>query len=553
MNAMVLTEEAPEQLPRTHPDWWRGAVIYQIYPRSFLDTNGDGIGDLAGITEKLDYVAGLGVDGIWVSPFFTSPMKDFGYDVADYTAVDPLFGTLADFDALVAEAHRLGLKVVIDQVLNHTSDIHPWFRESRASRDNPKSDWYVWADPKPDGTPPNNWLAAFGGPAWEWDTRRGQYYLHNFLAAQPDLNFHNPDVQDAVLAVLEFWLDRGVDGFRLDTVNFYFHDRALSDNPPAACDRPPLNPYNFQEHLYDKSRPENLDFLRRLRAVLDGRPGITTIGEVSAGERSFAVIAEYTSGGDKLHMGYSFEFLSSEFSRGFFRDAIESFEGIAGDGWPCWAFSNHDVTRHVSRWAAATSLEHDRLARLAAGLLLSLRGSVTLYEGEELGLPEAELAFEDLVDPYSIRFWPEYKGRDGCRTPMPWEAASLHAGFSTAKPWLPVVSGHAARAVDTQADDPESMLAEYRRLIAFRRAHPALRTGAIAILDAPDLILAFVREGAGERLLCVFNLGEEHARFDLPASTSATALTGHGFAGSVDDAGRVVLLPGGDAFFGAIA
>ena len=338
----------------TATDWWRGAVIYQIYPRSFQDSNGDGIGDLAGITRRLGHIADLGADAIWLSPFFVSPMKDFGYDVADYTDVDPIFGTLADFDALTREAHRLGLKVIIDQVLSHTSDRHAWFAESRADRTNDKADWYVWADPLPDGSPPNNWLSIFGGPAWQWDTRRHQYYFHNFLTSQPDLNFHNSAVQDALLDTVEFWLKRDVDGFRLDTANFYFHSETLKSNPPAAPLATPevsdANPYSMQDHLYDKSQPENLAFLKRFRALLDRYGATTSVGEIPDGERSLKTMAAYTSGGDKLHMCYTFDFLGPVFSARFFREKIEAFEEIVKDGWACWAFSNHDVTRHVSRW-----------------------------------------------------------------------------------------------------------------------------------------------------------------------------------------------------------
>jgi alpha-glucosidase len=533
--------------------WWRGAVIYEIYPRSFQDSTGDGVGDLRGITERLGYVADLGVDAIWIAPFFVSPMKDFGYDVADYTGVDPLFGTLEDFDRLVTEAHRLGLKVIIDQVLSHSSDQHPWFRESRAGRDNAKADWYVWADPKPDGTPPNNWLSIFGGPAWEWDTRRCQYYFHNFLTEQPDLNFHNGQVQDALLDAVEFWLKRGVDGFRLDTVNFYFNDRSLADNPPAADhnapEAPAVNPYNFQAHIHDKTQPENLGFLRRLRALLDRYPGTTTVGEIGD-TNSLQVMADYTSGGDKLHMCYTFDFLGPVFSRDHFRARVERFEAIVGDGWPCWAFSNHDVVRHVSRWAGAA--EPRSLARLAAGILLSLRGSVSLFQGEELGLTEASLSRADLADPYGIRFWPEYKGRDGCRTPMVWESNAPNGGFTSGKPWLPVAPDHVARAANRQAGDTNSILAAYRALIAFRRAHPALRAGAIAFLDGPEDILAFTRMGAGERLICLFNLGRGEARFAVPNDLAVTALAGHGFGGMLESGGRAVRLAAGDAFFGEV-
>lgn len=280
---------APVHKPQAQSDWWKGAVIYQVYPRSFQDTTGDGYGDLAGVTKRLPYIASLGVDAIWLSPFFTSPMADMGYDVSDYCNVDPMFGTLADFDALMAEAHRLGLKVIIDQVISHTSDKHPWFVDSRASRINSKADWYVWANPKPDGTAPTNWLSVFGGPAWEWDGVRKQYYMHSFLASQPDLNFHNPEVQDAVLETVRFWLERGVDGFRLDTVNHYFHDKLLRDNPPLVddesfgLDASDVNPYGMQDHLYDKTRPENVAFLKRFRALLDDYEGRATVGEVGMG------------------------------------------------------------------------------------------------------------------------------------------------------------------------------------------------------------------------------------------------------------------------------
>ena len=547
---MSLSEGVP-----AGPDWWRGAVIYEVYPRSFQDSAGDGVGDLAGIAARLPHIAALGVDAIWIAPFFVSPMKDFGYDVSNYIDVDPLFGTLSDFDRLVAEAHASGIKVVIDMVLSHTSDEHPWFRESRLTRDNPKADWYVWADANPDGSPPNNWLSLFGGCAWQWDTRRCQYYFHNFLVEQPDLNFHNPEVQDALLDALKFWLDRGVDGFRLDTVNFYFHSRALQSNPPAtnrdAPEAPAVNPYNYQDHIHDKSQPENLAFLRRLRALCDRYPGRATIGEVGDAERSLATMAAYTSGGDKLHMCYTFDFLGPTFSARHFRDRIAAVETIVGDGWPCWAFSNHDVVRHVSRWAHATALDTDRLARLAASILLSLRGSACLYQGEELGFAEAVLLFEDLADPYGVRFWPEYHGRDGCRTPMVWEAEAPYGGFSTVKPWLPVAPAQVALAVNRQTGDAGSILSHYRRLIALRRAHPALRGGAIALVDAPDDVLAFVREGGDEQIVCLFNFAAAEVAVDLPAGTAVTSL-GADAGSDLDPDGRTVRLAPGAAFWASV-
>jgi alpha-glucosidase len=498
-------------------DWWRGCVIYQVYPRSYQDTNDDGIGDLPGITARLLHIASLGVDAVWLSPFFKSPMADMGYDVSDYTAVDPMFGTLKDFDRLVSEAHRLGLKVIIDQVISHTSDQHPWFKESRASRDNPKADWYVWADPKPDGSPPNNWLSIFGGPAWEWDGTRKQYYLHNFLASQPDLNFHEKEVQRELLDSVRCWLERGVDGFRLDTVNFYFHDKRLRNNPPMPRDAKPAldtNPYFYQQHVYDKTRPENLGFLQRFRALLDEYGERAAVGEVGD-DNALATVAAYTSGGDKLQMCYTFDLLGPDFSAAHVRKSVSEFESQVTDGWICWAFSNHDVTRHASRWARPGD-DPDTLAKFAIELLVSLRGSICIYQGEELGLEEAELAFEDLRDPYGIRFWPAFKGRDGCRTPMVWEARRPNGGFSIAKPWLPVPKAHLQRAVGRQQRDRSSVLAHYRRLLDFRRARPSLVAGELTFLDAEGDVLAFTRTSGEETLLCVFNFAPKAAKWRLP-------------------------------------
>ena len=318
MSVFASAQQLPEEQLQPDPDWWRGAVIYQIYPRSFQDSNGDGIGDLAGIRQRLPYIANLGADAIWISPFFPSPMKDFGYDVSDYRGVDPMFGSLEDFRVLVDDAHHHGLKVMIDLVISHTSDQHPWFAESRSNRENHKADWYVWADPKADGSPPNNWLSIFGGSAWEWDTNRRQYYMHNFLTSQPDLNFHNPEVQNELLDIVRFWLELGVDGFRLDTINFYFHSQSLKDNPALppearnASIAPEVNPYNYQDHLYDKSQPENVDFLKRFRAVLDEFPAASSVGEVGDAQRGMEILAQYTAGDDRIHMCYSFDFLSQE-------------------------------------------------------------------------------------------------------------------------------------------------------------------------------------------------------------------------------------------------
>jgi alpha-glucosidase len=523
--------------------WWRGAVIYQIYPRSFQDSNGDGVGDLLGIVERLPYVASLGVDAIWISPFFTSPMKDFGYDVADYRDVDPLFGTLADFDAVIATAHALGLKVLIDLVMSHSSDQHPWFIESRSSRDNPRANWYVWADAKPDGTPPNNWLSIFGGSAWAWDTTRCQYYLHNFLDSQPDLNFHEPAVQETLLDTARFWLERGVDGFRLDTVNFYFHDRQLRDNPPLPPEErndftaPKVNPYNWQNHLYSKTQPENIDFLRRLRALTD-RYGAATVGEVGESQRGLFVMGDYTAGDDRLHMCYAFEFLASTpLSAHWVETVLRALDVAAPDGWACWAFSNHDVPRHVTRWGLTPAA-----ARAHATLMMCLRGSVCLYQGEELGLPEAELAFKDLRDPYGIRFWPEFKGRDGCRTPMVWRSDNANAGFTGGVPWLPLSPAHIHLAVETQENAPEALLHHYRRAIAFRHAHPALRRGALEELGTDGPLLRFLRTTPEETLFCAFNMGDEPVSLRLPEGRWHTIGAELNSAGPSED-GRVHLGP----------
>ena len=488
-------------------EWWRGAAIYQIYPRSFMDANGDGIGDLAGIASRLDYVADLGVDAIWISPFYTSPMKDFGYDVADYCGVDPIFGTLEDFDALVARAHAFGLKVLIDQVYSHTSDEHPWFVESRSSRDNPKADWYVWADAKLDGSPPSNWQSVFGGPAWTWDARRGQYYLHNFLSSQPQLNGHNPAVQDALLGVARFWLDRGVDGFRIDALNFSMHDPQLRDNPPApASDRPRTRPFDFQRHVHNMSHPDIPRFIERIREVADGYDAIFTVAEVG-GPEAEGEMKSFTAGGNRLNSAYGFNFLYAErLTPGLVCAALAQWPDDEGVGWPSWAFENHDAPRALSRWCAPQ--HRDAFARMKMVLLASLRGNVILYQGEELGLTQVEIPFDQLHDPEAIANWPLTLSRDGARTPMPWDGAAADGGFGSDTPWLPLGDENLARAVDAQRGDPASLFALTRTLLAQRAAHPALRHGAVAECRADGALLVLEREHAGERVRCLFNFGD---------------------------------------------
>jgi alpha-glucosidase len=485
--------------------WWRGAVIYHVYPRSFADSNGDGIGDLPGITAHLDYIAALGVDALWLSPFFTSPMKDFGYDVADYCNVDPIFGTLADFDQLIERAHALNLRIIIDQVYSHTSGEHPWFKQSRTDRANLRADWYVWADAKADGSPPSNWQSLFGGPAWTWDARRGQYYLHNFLAEQPDLNVHNPQVQDALLNCARFWLDRGVDGFRLDAIDFVMHDPRLTDNPPRPADgNPRTRPVDFQVMTHNKGHGDLLPFLERIRALTEQYDARFTVAEIGGADAEPSMKL-YTAGDRRLHTAYGFNFLIAEaLTPGLVRAALEAWPDDGQTGWPSWAFSNHDAPRAISRWAPGAN--RDAVARLALLLLVSLRGNVFLYQGEELGLPQAQIAFADLKDPEAIANWPLTLGRDGARTPMPWTARP-GAGFSTARPWLPIPAEHIVLAVETQEHDPQSLLLLTRRLVALRNTSAALRAGAIRVIEASDSVLSFERSCEREQLLCVFNLG----------------------------------------------
>ena len=496
-NAMSLESAQP---------WWRGAVIYQIYPRSYQDTNGDGVGDLKGITQRLDHVASLGVDGVWISPFFTSPMRDFGYDVADYCDVDPAFGTLEDFDALLSRAHALGLKIIIDQVYAHSSDAHAWFAESREDRTNARADWYVWSDPKPDGTPPNNWQAVFGGPSWTWDARRQQYYMHNFLPSQPQLNLHNPDVQDALVDVMRFWLDRGVDGFRLDALNFSLFDPDLRDNPPKIpAPRNVSRPFDLQEHVHNQSHPDLPKFLKRLRMLMDEYGEVFSVAEVP-GPNPLEEMRAYTEGEQNLNSAYNFDFL---YAKRLGAEAIATSQsnwlGAPGEGWPSWAFSNHDAPRCVSRWLEGA--DPVVRAKLTTALLFCLRGNPILYQGEELGLPQAEIAFEDLQDPEAIANWPRTLGRDGARTPMPWASADTYCGFSDAEPWLPLGQGHADLAVDLQEADPQSMLHFTRRLTRMRASSPALQYGEIKFIESSGDLLVFRRLWEGETIECVFNIG----------------------------------------------
>jgi alpha-glucosidase len=495
------------------PRWWQGAVIYQVYVRSFCDANGDGQGDFAGLIGKLDYIKALGVDAIWLSPIHPSPNRDWGYDISDYESVHPDYGTLADFDRLVAEAHARGLKVLLDEVLCHSSDEHAWFRDSLTRGD--KSDWYVWADPENDGTVPNNWLSVFGGPAWSYRPERRQYYHHKFLRQQPKLNWQNPAMRAAGLDVIEYWLKRGSDGYRLDVANGFLHDTQLRNNPaiPAVerTDYSWSQADNLQDHLFDSNMPENLTVLDEIRRRVEALGDHFVFGEFSEGfERSGA----YAAPDEGLHSGYTFFFLRQhELTPGFVGLNYARLS-LHPRHWPVVAFCNHDIVRTVSRFGGAPEGD-PALAKLMLALLFSIRGTVCLYQGEELGLTEVELRRDELKDPVGDLYYPLFKGRDGCRTPMPWAADAPHYGFTSGRPWLPVGPAHKGLAVSAQEADPDSTLAYARKFLAARKGEPALVTGEIKFVPTPSPLLAFVRVAGDVRTLCVFNLGRAAASFDL--------------------------------------
>ena len=474
--------------------WWQIGVVYQVYPRSFQDTTGNGVGDLAGIISRLDYLADtLGIDAVWLSPFYPSPMDDFGYDVADYTGVDPLFGDLDDFDRLRDGCHRRGLRLIVDLVPNHTSDRHPWFRDSRSGRDHSRRDWYTWKDPGPDGAPPNNWQAVFGGPAWEWDAATGQYYLHSFLPSQPDLNWRNPRVREAMFGVMRFWLDRGVDGFRIDVAHYLMKDPEFRDNPVAAgggSGFKDLHDYDTFEHTHDKGHPDVHGVFREMRTLLDGYlPPRMAVGEIHVFD--FEEWAKYYGDGDELHMPFNFSLLYAYWTAEGFRRRIDALEAALPPGaWPNYVLGNHDESRSATRFGDARS-------RVAAMMLLTLRGTPTLYYGDELGLPEVEIPPEAQQDPWGIRV--PGLGRDGCRTPMLWDGTA-NGGFCDAavRPWLPVGPAAPERNVAAEIGDPGSHLSLYRALLALRRSAPALQEGSYRPLDGlPEDCFAYRREHTG--------------------------------------------------------
>jgi alpha-glucosidase len=517
--------------------WWEGAVIYQVYVRSFCDSNGDGQGDFAGLISKLDYIASLGVDAIWLSPIHPSPNRDWGYDVSDYDGVHPDYGTLADFQALVDVAHARGLKILLDEVLAHTSDEHAWFAASRdgegsnrdwPKRDWPKRDWYVWADPKDDGTVPNNWLSVFGGPAWAYQPARRQYYHHKFLRQQPKLSWVNEGAREAALTVLDCWLTRGVDGFRLDVANAYLHDPKLTDNPaiPAAA-RGPLEwaaAANMQRHLNDANLAENKTVLDVIRRRVEAFADRFVFGEFS---EEFERAGCYLPPDKGLHAGYNFALLLAQDAAAI-RFHLETL-AVYPDHWPAIAFSNHDVTRTATRFG-------DGSAKLMLALLFALRGTVLLYQGEELGLPEVDLWRDQLRDPVGDLYYPLFKGRDGCRTPMPWDGDRPNCGFTSGTPWLPLGTAHATLSVAAQERDPESILAFARRMLRARQTHASLRNADLELLEVPLPLIAFRR---GE-ILCVFNLGR--TAMDWAAPEKITSLD-FGTGNARLTAGRLALAP----------
>jgi alpha-glucosidase len=493
--------------------WWQRGVVYQIYPRSFQDSNGDGVGDLAGILQRLDYCEWLGVDAIWLSPIYPSPMADFGYDVSDYTGVHPLFGTLERFDALQEEIKRRGLRLILDYVPNHTSDQHPWFLESRSSRDNPKRDWYLWRDPAPGGGPPNNWLSNFGGSAWAWDEATGQYYYHAFLDAQPDLNWRNPAVRAAMHEVLRFWMRRGVDGFRVDVLWHLIKDDQFRDNPPNPLYVPGMPPHQSQIPLYTTDRPEVQEIVAGLRKVVDEFPERVLIGEIYLPVER--LVAYYGADLDGVHLPFNFQLLQTVWNARGIAALIDQYEGaLPRGGWPNWVLGNHDNPRIASRVGLPQS-------RVAAMLLLTLRGTPTMYYGDELGMLNVTVPPDRVQDPYERNVPGIGVGRDPCRTPMQWDASS-NAGFTSGEPWLPVSDDYPAVNVKEETADPQSILTLYRRLLDLRRAHVALANGSYEAVAMTGDLLAYIRRTENESFLIALNLGAE--AFDL--SLDSLGLTG---------------------------
>ncbi len=497
------------------PAWWQTAVIYQIYPRSFQDSNHDGVGDLRGIMGRLDHLTDLGVDAVWLSPIFPSPMADFGYDISDYTGIHPLFGTLADFDALLAAVHQRGLKLLLDLVPNHTSDQHPWFKESRASRDNPKRDWYLWRDPAPDGGPPNNWLSEFGGSAWELDSATGQYYYHAFLAAQPDLNWRNPQVVAAIHDVMRFWLARGVDGFRVDVIWHLMKDPEFRDNPLNPDYRDGLPPQHRVVPLYTTDLPEVHDVIEGLRGVIDEFDQRVLIGEIYLPFEK--LVAYYGRDLRGCHLPFNFSLLLTDWHARTIAKLVDDYEGLLPTGgWPNWVLGNHDRPRIASRVGREQ-------ARIAAMMLLTLRGTPTIYYGDEIGMVQVPIPPGRVHDPVEKNIPGLGLGRDGERTPMQWDA-SPHAGFSGVEPWLPLADDYRSQNVENARNDGTSIYELHRRLIAARRAHPSLTHGCYRPIVASGDLILYAREHRDERVLVALNLGAEPTAVRFPAPLQGQVL-----------------------------
>jgi alpha-glucosidase len=478
--------------------WWHTGIIYQIYPRSFQDSNSDGIGDLQGIIGRLDYLKAFGVEVLWLSPIYPSPMADFGYDISDYCNIDPLFGSLQDFDQLAAAVHQRGMKLVLDLVPNHTSDQHSWFLESRSSRDNPKRDWYLWQDPASDGGLPNNWLSVFGGSGWEWDEKTGQYYYHGFLKEQPDLNWRNPEVRQAMLDVMRFWLDKGVDGFRVDVMWHMIKDLQLRDNPINDQYQPFMPTYDRLLPVYSTEQPEVHEIVRQMRAVLDEYKDRMMIGEIYLPLNQ--LMAYYGKAGDEVHLPFNFQLLSLPWDAGVIAAAVEAYEAaLPFEGWPNWVLGNHDRPRITSRVGSGQ-------ARVAAMLLLTLRGTPTIYYGDEIGMRDVPIPFDEILDPQGLNMPDKNLSRDPCRTPMQWDSTN-GAGFTLSTPWLRLDKSFPRQNVELQRNDPYSMFSLYKRLITLRQKEVSLHAGEYQPVFSDSQMLVFIRQAAGEaRFLIVLNL-----------------------------------------------
>ncbi|MDR3739487.1 MAG: alpha-glucosidase [Terracidiphilus sp.] len=558
--ARMHAQAAPTAPTSQVDEWWKHAVIYEIYPRSFQDSDGDGIGDIKGITSRLDYLKDLGIDAIWITPMYPSPQIDYGYDISDYTALDPVYGNLADFDNLVAEAKKRGIRILMDYVINHTSDQNPWFLESRSSRTNPKRDWYVWSDGKGQtatdkGAPPNNWQSWFGGPAWEWDEKTRQYYYHYFYVQQPDLNWRNPEVRAAMYGVLDFWMKRGVAGFRIDAVSRLFEDPAMRDDPYL----PGRNAYGDRniQHKYTDDLPEVHDILKEVRKVVDKYPGHPVLVTEADEPNVEALTRMYGEHNDEVQLPMDFQIADvNELSAPRFRKLFDEIESNSAHGQPEYFFSNHDQPRQWDRYGDG---EHnDQIAKLMAALELTTRGTPQMYYGEELGMRTTDPArIEDVHDPIGKRGWPKDKGRDGERTPMQWDTSPL-AGFTTnSKPWLPVPSVASTYNVETERADPNSIFSTYKRLLALRKSDPALRDGSQQSINNSDKdVFAFLRKTSGRTVVVALNMSDKQHTIALDWASHGvdgmhlTPLYTSGYSGS-DKYNQVTLQPFG-VYVGAI-